>query len=97
MPSPYESYNRDGLNKLIKLARAMCIIVTTFAAIIEAKYNDKPNIIALLNAIKAVCLLLPDAQNEFDAIPSDDPAFPIVSSEIAGINPDAIAPPDEPV
>jgi hypothetical protein len=87
--SPYANYRRDGLNRLLKLAQALCAIVTTFAGIIRSKYEGNPNIIALLAAIEAVCELLPPARDEFESIPSDDPLPPTNSTDITGINPNA--------
>lgn len=93
-PSPYAEYRRDGMNKLLDIARTLCAIVQTFGAIIRSKYADYPNIIALLTAIDAVCALIPDAQADFDAIGFDDPAFPADPQAIEGIDPSAPAPPD---
>lgn len=89
----YDDFKRDGLDKLIKLAKVMCATVNTFAPIIRGKYRDNVAIIALLEAISAVCSLLPEAQAEFDAFPPDDGLPPVDTSNIVGINPNApIAP-----
>lgn len=90
-PSPYADWKRDGLSTLIKLARLLCNVVTSFAGIIRSKYADKPAIIALLTAIELACDALPDAQEEFRAIGSDDPEIPSDPSGLAGINPSAPA------
>lgn len=92
-PSPYADWKRDGLTKLVGLARALCTLVQTFGGIIRSKYADNVAIIALLTACETVCNLLPEAITEFDAISSDDPLPPSDPSTINGINPDAPEPP----
>lgn len=94
MPSPYDEFKRDGVNRLLKLARAMCVLVNAFAAIITTKYRDFPAILALVVAIQNLCQLLPDAEQEFVAIASQDSPIPPDSGDIAGINPEAPPPPD---
>jgi len=88
--------DRDGLDKLVKLGKAMCNTVALFAPILIGKYPDNTTITALLAAIQGVCALLPDVENTFlvetgdNTIPNDNPEL------VAGINPDAPAaiPPD---
>ncbi|HEY9664894.1 MAG TPA: hypothetical protein V6C65_41165 [Allocoleopsis sp.] len=63
--------DRDGLKKLITLAKAMCVTVATFSAILTRKYPGNETIVALLAAIAAVCALIPDLENEF-LIPGGD-------------------------
>ena len=89
MPTPYSDYKRDGLTKLLKLGHFLCQTVSTFKAIIEAKYANEPRIIALLTAIEAVCALLPDAQTAMSEFAPDDDVPPTDTTTIAGINPDA--------
>lgn len=85
--------DRDGIDKLVKLGKAMCGIVATFTPLILKKYPDNETINGLLAAIGAVCALLPDVENEFlieggtNDVPLEDPA------EIAGI--DVTRPPAE--
>ena len=92
--SPYADWKKDGLASLIKFARLLCGIVSAWAGVIRSKYADKPNILALLTAIETACGLLPDAQTEYQALASEDPAIPSDPSGLAGINPAADAPPD---
>lgn len=78
--------DRDGIDKLVKLGKAMCGIVATFAPLLIKKYPDNATITGLLAAISAVCALLPDVEAEFlidtglNEEPLADPA------EINGIN-----------
>ena len=89
MTSPYADWKRDGLDKLMKLARLVCALVSQFAHIIRSKYAGNPAIIALLTAAEGLCELLPAAQAEFDAMPADDPAYPSDPSTLNGIDPSA--------
>ena len=93
MTSPYADWKRDGLASLLKLAKALCSIVTTFAGIIRSKYSDQPNILALLAAIEAVCQLLPDAIADYDAFSPEDDPYPADTATLAGIDENA---PDAP-
>lgn len=80
--------DRDGLKKLIILAKAMCATVATFSALIKKKYPDNELIDALLLAIAGVCALIPDLESEF-IIPDGDNSDPIEDPEgTAGINPE---------
>lgn len=96
MSNPYVDYQKTGLDKMIKLAKILCRLVQTFEVIIRAKFPDSLPIIALLEAIKNLCLLVPDADAEFQAFILDQTPPPADASEAAGINPDAPAaqPPD---
>jgi hypothetical protein len=94
MPSPYANWKKDGLKKLISLARVMCSLVNNFAHIIESKYSSNTAILALLTAAKALCAALPEAMIEFDAIGYEDSPPPLDPSMLAGINEGASAPPD---
>jgi hypothetical protein len=94
MTSPYADWKKDGLKKLISLARVLCTLVNNFAHIIESKYSASPPILALLTAAKALCAALPSAIIEFDAIGYEDPLPPLDPSMLPGINPEAPAPPD---
>jgi hypothetical protein len=94
MPSPYADWKKDGLKKLINLARLLCALVNKFAHIIESKYSSNPAILALLTAAKALCAALPEAIIELDAFGYEDPAPPLDPSMLPGINPEAPEPPD---
>lgn len=86
--------DRDGLDKLVALGKALCRIVQLFKPILLKKYNDNATIVALIVAIEGVCLLLPDVENEFlveggtNDVPLDTP------EEIVGINPGLPPAPD---
>lgn len=79
--------DRDGIDKLVKLGKAMCRAVQLFTPLLLKKYPDNELIKDLIAAIGVVCSLLPDVENEFlipegtNEVPLDDP------SEIIGINP----------
>lgn len=86
--------DRDGIDKIVKLGKAICGIVATFTPILITKYPDNETIQGLLAAIAAVCALLPEVEAEFlietglNDIPLDTPNL------IAGINPDLPAAPE---
>jgi len=86
--------DRDGIDKLVKLGKAMCALVATFAPLLIKKYPDNPTIIALLAAISGVCALLPEVESEFlidtglNQDPLEDPAT------IPGIDPGKPAAPE---
>lgn len=94
MSSPYMDWKRDGLTRLVALARALCALVTTFGHIIRSKYASNVAIIALLTAAETLCAALPGAIAEFDAISSEDPLPPSDPSGLPGINPEAPEPPE---
>lgn len=83
--------DRDGIDKLVKLAKAMCATVALFSGIIKSKYPDNDLINSLLAAIAVICALIPEVENEFlektgdNSDPVENPA------DIPGLNPDAPA------
>lgn len=79
--------DRDGLDRLVKLAKAMCAIVATFSALLLKKYPDNELIASLLAAIAVVCALIPEVESEFlvDTGTNEDPLED--PSGINGINP----------
>lgn len=87
--SPYSDYERTGMDKAIKLAKTLCRIVQTFEVIIRAKFPDNGAIILLLEAIKNVCLLLPEADAEFLEYELSQIAPPADSGDTVGIDPTA--------
>lgn len=97
MTNPYLNYKKDGLNRLLQLARALCVLVTSFAKIIRVKYAGNAAIIALVDSIEGLCALLPAAEEEFAAIPLQDVPLPTEPGVIPGENPSAppTADPDE--
>lgn len=86
--------DRDGVDKLVKLGKAMCNTVALFTPILIKKYPDNELISALLLAIQGVCALLPEVENEFlieegtNEDPLEDPAG------IPGVNPGLPPAPD---
>lgn len=80
MPKVEGFPDRDGLTKLLKLAKAMCATVALFAPILIKKYPGNETIAALLAAIATMCALIPEVESEF-FIPE-------------GTNEDVIADPD---
>lgn len=96
MTSPLADFKRDGMTKLVGLAKVMCKTVTTFKPVILAKFGSNLAIVALIEAIEGVCTLLPEAENEFLAIHVDSTPPPADPADIAGLDPDAweALPPD---
>jgi hypothetical protein len=79
--------DKDGIDKLVKLGKAMCALVVTFTPIIIKKYPDNETIIGLLAAIAVVCGLLPDVEAEF-LIETGDNSDPLADPDsTAGVNP----------
>lgn len=94
MTNPYASYQRDGMDKLLQLCKAMCRIVQAWEAVIREKYGENVALIALLDATLELCALLPAAETAFAAISLDQTPPPADPSNTAGINP--AAPPAQP-
>lgn len=94
MTSPYADWKRDGLDLIMRLARAVCGAISTYGHIIKSKYADNVAIVALVIAAETLCAALPAAQAEFDAIGSEDDLPPSDPSGLPGINTEAPAPPD---
>lgn len=94
MSQPYEDFQRDGFDKLLKLGKALCKLVLAFAPVIRGKYAGNAAIIALLVAVENLCPLIGDAETEFRAFGTDDPLPPVDTGDIAGINPSAPPPPE---
>ena len=77
------------MDKIIKLAKAMCVLVLAFKVVIDAKFPDSVPIQALMVAIATVCTLLPAADEEFQAYNLSMLTPPEDSGDIVGINPEA--------
>lgn len=96
MSSQYADYEKTGYKKMLDLAKTLCRLVTTWEVVIRAKFPDSLPILALLDAIKALCLLLPEADEAFTALTvvSTPPAD--TSEETGGYDPSAepTQPPD---
>lgn len=86
--------DRDGLDRMVKLGKALCGIVAAVSPLLLLKYPDNETIAELLAAIGAVCLLLPTVEAEFltetgtNEIPIETPEL------IPGINPGLPPAPD---
>lgn len=81
--------DKDGIDKLVKLGKAMCALVATFTPLILKKYPDNDTINALLLAISGVCALLPQVENEF-LVDTGDNSDPLEDPDgTNGINPSA--------
>lgn len=71
--------DRDGLDRIVKLGKAICAITAAVSPLLLLKYPDNETIVELLAAIAAVCLLLPTVEAEFlietgrNDIPLDTP------------------------
>lgn len=88
--------DKDGLKKLITLAKAMCATVAAFSALLLKKYPDNELIAALLVAIQGVCALIPEVESEFLETTGDN-SDPLENPDgIPGIDPgaDPALPPD---
>ena len=92
--------DKDGLRKLVTLAKAMCATVAAFSALLLKKYPNNETIIALLAAIAAVCALIPEVESGFLETTGDNQDITEDPDSAAGIDPsaDPSLPPDyEPV
>lgn len=58
---PYANRERDGWSTLTAIAKTICRISNAFDPILRSKWSGSPNVIALLDAIAAICPLLPAA------------------------------------
>lgn len=76
---------RDGLSKIIGLAKTICRITQAFRTIITRKYGDNPIIVGLLDAIDVLCGLLADADAVVNGVVEND--LPADSTEVPGYNP----------
>lgn len=96
MPNPYASYQKDGLDTLLNLCKAMCRIVQQWEAVIREKYGDNESIINLLDLTLELCALLPAADSAFQEIDLNQAPPEDVAEETAGYDADAPAavPPD---
>ena len=88
-PNPYASYQKDGVDRLLQLCKALCRIVQAWEPVIREKYGDNTSIIALLDVCLEMCALLPAADQAFKAISLDQTPPPADPSETLGINVDA--------
>lgn len=86
--------DRDGIKKLVTLAKAMCTTVALFSALILKKYPDNELISSLLAAIAVLCALIPEVEAEFLVdTGNNDPALED-PGDLPGIDPSAPPAPD---
>ena len=57
MSTNYQNIERDGMTKIIQLAKALCRILSAVKHILIGKYPDSEPIFALISAIEALCSL----------------------------------------
>jgi len=81
--------DKDGIAKLVKLAKAMCATVALFSGIITKKYPDNELIGQLLAAIAVICALIPEVESEFLENTGDNSDVIENPEEIGGIDPTA--------
>lgn len=93
---PAISYERDGGNEIVKLARALVILVQTFAGVLIQKYGATSAIGLLITAILELATLLPAADAEVVEYGGQNEEVLSDPGSIKGINPSAPAPPDLP-
>jgi hypothetical protein len=79
--------DRDFLNKIVKLGKALCKAVQLATPILKKKYPNNELIENLILAIGVVCALLPDVENEFLPVYGDNTEPLEDPNEIPGINP----------
>lgn len=91
---PLSERQRDGTASLTEFARQICRITGAFGFIIEAKYPPGSPVYVLYEACKAVCALLPAAEEALYLPESDNAGIISDPENIPGINPGAAAPPD---
>ena len=78
--------DKDGLDKIVKLGKALCGIVASVTALLLVKYPDDERIQALLAAIAGVCALLPPIEANF-LYPEGTNETPLdAPGDIEGIN-----------
>ena len=90
------SIQRDGGDKIVKLAKALVVLTTQFAGLLKAKFPPPSPIASLIDAIIALGALLPAAEGQvfdFGGTNEDPLADP---DNIPGINPSAPLPPELP-
>lgn len=86
--------DKDGIDKLVKLGKAICRTVQIFTPLLLRKYPDNPTITALLAAINTMCGIIPQLEAEFlveggdNSDPLDDPDM------TTGVNPSLPPAPD---
>lgn len=82
---------RDGVTSLRNLARAVCVLVSTFGPLIERKYEDNEQIMTALAWARTACTIVPSLDDVLtpggnNSDPASDP------TTIPGVRPSAPAP-----
>lgn len=94
-PAVYDDRQRDGVASIQKYARILCGIVSWSAPIIELKYRNNAAMLALLEACKEVCNLLPAADAALITGGDNDPVIQDPAL-LPGVDPSAPPPPEPP-
>lgn len=68
MTNPYADYEKTGYKRLLDLAKTLCRLVQQWEVVIRAKFSDNLAIMALLEAVLQLCVLLPAADAEYQAL-----------------------------
>lgn len=69
----YANRSRDGWSTFQGLAKSLCRISQAFDPILRSKWADSPNVIALLDAVAAICPLIAAAEGDvFDTYNGGD-------------------------
>ena len=84
---------RDGSDKIVRLARALVILVTTFAGALKAKYPGTNPVSLLIDAIIALGALLPAAEAVMLDYGGSNEAVIVTPEDAKGIDPLAPAAP----
>jgi len=90
------TYQRDGGNKIVMAARALVILVNTFAGVLVQKYGATSAIGLLITAIQNLAPLLPAADAQVIEYGGNNEDAAENPGDIPGIDPSAPAPPDPP-
>lgn len=90
MPAnPYADYEKTGFKRLLDLAKLCCKLVGQWEVVIRAVFPDSLAILALLEAVKELCLLIPAADAEYlEATTQAAPPSDVVE-DTAGFDPSA--------
>lgn len=80
---------RDGGERIVKLARALVVIVQTFAATLWKKYGKTSGIGLLISAILALAELLPTAESDVLDYGGDNDDILLDPATAPGVDPSA--------
>lgn len=85
---------RDGGEKIVKLAKALIVLVQVWANVLIKKYGAESAIGLLITAILALGNLLPDAEDQVLDIGGNNAPVLDDPTTIAGVDVDAPPPPE---